>query len=126
MPDSVPAICMSKQKLRFIRLFVNVQLFIMVVLSSVTLICRRELFHHVLLPISVEGLTCCTVGDDLHLCVVILFICGLSTVYQIEQIRSFSSQANVIAQQKCHSNVCFFFFSSFEKSWKCYLNEHLN
>lgn len=110
--DSDPAICMSKHKLRFIRLLVNVLLLSMVVLSSVTLIYRRERYRRVLLPIRIEGLTCCTVRDDLHLSVVILFICGPS-VYQIEQIRSFSSQANVIAQQKCHS-IDFFFQSTQE------------
>jgi len=80
---------MSKQKLRFIRPFVNVQLFSVLVLASVTLIDRRELYHNVLLlkPISADGLTYCTVRDDLNLSAAILFICSICLLYQIEQSR---------------------------------------
>lgn len=115
MPDSDPVICMSKQKLRFIRPFVNVQLFSVLVLPSVTLIDRRELYHNVLLlkPISGDGLTYCTVRDDLHLSVAILW--SFFLLYQIEQIGSFSSQANVIVQQKCHSLD--FWYSSLQALW---------
>lgn len=85
VPDSDLAICMSKQKLRFIRPFVNVQLFSVVVLHTLwPWLIEENSYNSVLLlkPISFKGLTYCAVRDDLlHLGVVksvILFICDLS------------------------------------------------
>lgn len=103
MPDSDPAICMSKQKLRFIRPFVNVQLFSVLVLPFVTLIDMRELYHNVLLlkSISGDGLTYCTVRDDLHLSVAILFICGL--FYCIRLNRSGHSHRRQMLQSNKNS-----------------------